>query len=204
MSDKKLSQYELETTRVVVIGGIKSRVRKIPPSLSAIKGLGLRTKRVIVSHMPIEPPELQKKYAMKRAEILREMALMTAVDRERFIDKGVIDFVTDKGDRKKYDIFCSRCSEKVAYVWASNDKLDDWVDLHYICWYNKESWRGALSINVSPIDGKIGIECACGEDTRDFRTANYIPPIRKALLVEYSMKHRHFGDSNSKFAAIAA
>jgi len=204
MSDKKLSQFELETTREVIIGGQKFRVRKIVPSSAAIKGLGARTKRVIVSHMPIEPRDLQKKFAMKRADILREMALMSAADREMFIDKGVIDFVTDKGDRKKYDIFCSRCSEKVAYVWAANDKLDEWVDLHYICWYNKESWRGALSINVSPIDGRIGIECACGEDTRDFRTAKHIPPIRRTLMIEYSLKHRQFGSPESKFAAIAA
>jgi len=191
MSDKKLSQFELETTREVIIGGQKFRVRKIVPSSAAIKGLGARTKRVIVSHMPIEPRDLQKKFAMKRADILREMALMSAADREMFIDKGVIDFVTDKG-------------EKVAYVWAANDKLDEWVDLHYICWYNKESWRGALSINVSPIDGRIGIECACGEDTRDFRTAKHIPPIRRTLMIEYSLKHRQFGSPESKFAAIAA
>ena len=204
MADKKLTQKEKETTREVIIGGQKFRVRKISPSKEALKGLGLRTKRIIISHMPVEPIELQKKFAKQRAEILREMALMNFGDRERFIEKGPIDFVTDKGKRKKYDITCTRCGEKVAYVWAKNDKLDDWCDLHYICGYNKDSWFGAMAINVSPIDGKLGIECACGEDTRDYRANKTMAPIQKNLMIEYVMKHRDFATPDSKFIAIAA
>jgi hypothetical protein len=203
MSNKKLSQYEKDTTREVTIGGVKSRVRKLPPSKEALKGLGLRTHRDIVGHMAINPPDIARKFAMQKAEIMREMTLMSAVDRERFIDKGPIDFVVDKDGRQKYELYCSGCGEKVAYVWARNEKLDDWCDLHYLCSYNKESWKGALAINVSPIDGKIGIECACGEDTRDHRANKTLPPIAKRLMIEYSMKHRDFGDSNSRFAAIA-
>ncbi len=203
MSKQKLSQYEKDTTREVSLGGVKVRVRKIPPSKEALKGLGMRSQRSIIAHIAINPPEIARKIAVQKAEILREMALMSHVERERFIDKGPIDFVPDKGDRVKYDVFCSGCGEKVAYVWARNEKLDDWCDLHYICSYDKESWRGAMAINVSPIDGKIGIECACGEDTRDFRTSKHLPPIQKRLMIEYSMKHRHFGDSDSRFAAIA-
>lgn len=200
---RKVSDYEKETTREVIFAGKSFRVRKLPPSKFALKGLGMRTQREIVGHMPVEPLELQKKFALQRAEILREMALMTAIDRERFINKGPIDFVTDKGDRQKYNIFCGNCGEKVAYVWAENDKLDNWVDLHYICRYDKSSWYGARAINVSPIDGKLGIECCCGEDTRDFRTNRTMAPIQKRLMIEYALKHREFGSPESKFAAVA-
>lgn len=204
MSSKKLSQYEKETTREVNIGGIKSRVRKLPPSKEALKGLGMRTHREIVGHIAINPPDIAKKYAFQKAEILREMSLMTAVDRERFIEKGPIDFVVDKDGRQKYELLCSRCGEKVAYLWARNEQLEDWCDLHYLCSYDKDSWKGALAINVSPIDGKLGVECACGEDTRDHRANRTLPPIAKRLMIEYSIKHRDFGNSNSRFAAIAA
>ena len=154
--------------------------------------------------MPVEPLDLQRKFAKQRAEILREMALMSFGDRERFIEKGPIDFVEDKGDRKRYDITCTRCGENVAYVWAIDDQLNEWCDLHYICGYNKDSWFGAMAINVSPIDGKLGIECACGEDTRDFRTNRTMPPIQKKLMIDYVLKHRDFATPDSKFIAVAS
>lgn len=202
MAEQKLTQREKETTREVIIGGVKSRVRKMQPSKEAIKSLGLRTRREIISHMPVNPPEIESQIRMLKANILREMARMTHRQRMDFAEIP-IDFVKDKGDRQKYDIWCSRCGDKVATVWADNEKLDNWCDLHYICWYDKDSWRGALTVNVSPIDKKIGFECACGEDTRDFRANRALPPVQKQLMIEYSLKHREFGKSTSKFAAIA-
>lgn len=199
----KLTPYELETTRqVTLIGGKKVRVRKVEPSAEAIRGLGLRTKRIIIGHMAINPPEIEKGIRMLKARILREMAMMTPIERARFTEKP-IDFVADKENRKKYDIICTRCGEKVAYVWADNDKLENWCDLHYLCWYDKTTWYGARAINVSPIDGRLGIECSCGEDTRDFRAARGIPPVQRELLVNYILKHRDFGVPTSKYVAIA-
>ncbi len=199
---KKLSAYEKETTRpVTLLDGTKIRVRKIEPSGEAIKGMGLRTKQEIVGHMAINPPEIENEIRMIKARILREMTMMRPSERMLFCETP-IDFVPDKENRKKYWIICSRCEDKVAYVWADNEKLDNWCDLHYVCWFNKESWHGAAAINVSPIDGKLGIECACGEDTRDFRAARGIPPIQKELLIDYTLKHRDFGVPTSKFLAI--
>lgn len=205
MATQKLSQHDLETTRLVVIGGVKTRVRKVTPSKEAIKSLGeYRKQRTIIGHMAINRPEVEKPFRKLKADILREMALMHPAVRNDFIAKGVIDFVKDKGDRKRYDIFCSRCGEKVAYCWAADEKLHEWVDLHYITSFDRESWKGAMAINVSPIDGKLGIECACGEDTRDFRAARSMPPIQKQLMTEYSMKHRDFGVPSSRFLAMQA
>lgn len=121
---------------------------------------------------------------------------------EQFIAKGPIDFLEDKGDRKKYHILCATCGDKVAYVWAKDQKLTDWADLHYICWYDRESWRGAMAINVSPVDGALGIECACGEDTREFRVNKTLAPIQRNLMSEYSLKHRDFATPDSRFVAV--
>lgn len=198
----KLTQYEKETTReVTLLGGEKIRVRKIEPSAEAIRGLGLRKKRTIIGHLAINPPEIEQRIRLMKANILREMALMTPSDRALYTDTP-IDFVPDKENRKKYWITCGRCGDNVAYVWADNEKLDNWCDLHYVCWYDKKSWRGAMAINVSPVDGKLGIECACGEDTRDFRAARHIPPIQKQLLMDYTLKHRDFGGPDSTFVAV--
>lgn len=197
-----LSQHEKERTREVKTIGETKHVRKIPPSKEAINSLGPRTKREVTGHMAINPPEIEKQIRMQKATILREMAMMSAIEREEFIAKGPIDFVKDKGNRKRYDITCTNCQDQVAYVWADNEQLDNWCDLHYLCWYNKTSWRGAMAINVSPIDGKIGIECACGEDTRDFRTNRNMPPIQKKLMIEYSQKHRDFATKDSRFIAL--
>lgn len=201
MATNPITDYQKETTRVVKTLTGSIRVRKITPSGEALKGLGLRTKREIVGHLAINPPEIERGIKLLKAKILREMAGMSAQERYEFAETP-IDFVKDKGNRTKYWILCARCNDKVAYVWADNEKLDNWCDLHYLCWYNKTSWRGAMAINVSPVDGKLGIECACGEDTRDFRTSRTMAPIQKSLMIDYTMKHRDFGVPTSKFIAI--
>lgn len=191
-------------TREVIIGGKKSRVRRVTPSEEAIKGLGeYQTRNDIIGHIAINPPEIENKIRMQKTSILREMAMMGASQRREFIDKGPIDF-WDHANKKKYYIICRRCSEKTAYVWADNEALEGWCDLHYLCSYDKVAWYGAMAINVSPIDGKIGIECTCGEDTRDFRVNKTMPPIQKELMISYSQKHRGFGKNTSAYAAIQA
>lgn len=176
-------------------------VRKITPSKEAIKALGLRTKRNIVGHMALNPQEIDMQTRMLRVRILREMAAMSELDRMKFCEVP-IDFVKDKGNRKKFFVICTTCHDRVAYVWADNEKLENWCDLHYLCWYDRESSHGAMAVNVSPVDGELGFECACGEDTRDFRVNKTMPPIQKRLMIEYAMKHRGFGTKDSKFIAI--
>ena len=83
-------------------------------------------------------------------------------------------------NKNKYNIYCNKCNEHVADVAADNEHLDDWCDLHYISTSyidgdGSSKWKGALAINISPIDGKIGIECCCGNDTRDFRANSTLP-----------------------------
>lgn len=107
-------------------------------------------------------------------------------------------------DLKKYSIYCSNCEAKVAEVYAKDKSMSDWADLHYYveCKKNKiktYTWRGAMAINISPIDEKLGIECTCGNDTRDFRANTTMPSALVQPVIEENMKGREFGKEDSKF-----
>lgn len=199
--EKGIQKEESIVRKIKLMDGKEIEVRKIKPSKEAIKQLGFRTRMELVGHIAVNPLHIERQIALEKAEIIRSMAMMNTNERIDFIDKGPVDFVKDKQGLKKYTIRCSTCGEKVAYCWAKNDKLEGWCDLHYICWYDKETWYGAMAVNVSPIDNRIGFECACGEDTRDYRANRTLPPIQKRLMTEYSQKHRDFGSPNSKFIA---
>lgn len=201
---KTFNQLESERTRTVKrLDGSTVQVRKASVSGEAIKALGqYRHKREIIGFIAINPPDIERSIARYKAEIMRSMAMMSPGERADFMAKGPIDFVKDKGNRNKYFITCVRCGEKIAYVWAKNDKLQDWCDLHYLSWHDKSSWYGCFEVSISKVDGHIGFECACGEDTREFRTNNSMPPIQKQLMVEYSLEHREFGTKKSAFVAV--
>lgn len=99
----------------------------------------------------------------------------------------------------QYEIICNNCNNVVANCWSSDGSLSDYFDLHYVCENNGKNWRGAMSLNISPIDGKLGIECACGQDTRDFRANNTLPLKEKNQRIIEGLKGREFGKGNSKF-----
>lgn len=182
---------------------IEPQIRIVLPSEEMRSKLTKHTKKqVVISKFPINPPKIEALIQRKKVRIMREVALMNAAERADFVAEAPLDFVDDKGNRKKFSINCTRCGEKVAYCFANNEALEDWVDLHYICWYDKKSWHGAMAVNISRIDGSLGFECACGEDTRDFRGNRTMPPIQKQLMVEYGMAHREFGKPTSKFIAV--
>lgn len=116
-----------------------------------------------------------------------------------------------KGDKKtRYEIKCNSCKSIVAECAADNDKLENWCDLHYIATSYIEKgkgevrskWKGALAVNVSPIDGKIGIECCCGVDTRDFRANSTLEGKELKRRIEDSLVGRLFEEEDSKFKAI--
>lgn len=180
-----------------------TRLRVIEPSEEAKNKLGKYTKtHTIISKFAINPNSIERLIARKKAEIFQRIALMGKDEKKDFMAGEPIDFVEDKGKRKRFNINCVRCGEKVAYCWAFNEALEGWCDLHYICWYDRKSWHGAMALNVSPLDESLGFECACGEDTRDFRGNKNMPPIQKRLMIEYTMTHKEFGKKTSKFLAI--
>lgn len=102
----------------------------------------------------------------------------------------------------KYKIVCSNCGDTVAFIHATDSKLTDWCNLHYTCESDGVNWHGALAVNLSPIDSCLGFECACGQDTRDFRANNTLPPHVVRDINTRNLIGREFGKKDSKFKAI--
>lgn len=111
----------------------------------------------------------------------------------------------DKTGLKLFTITCDNCGATIAKCWAKDATLAEFCDLHYISEHNGETWRGCMTINISPLDKKLGFECTCGADTRDFRTrkSNLHGEALNRKIVE-TQKGRDFGLNDSKFKAVIA
>lgn len=191
------------TMTIKRLDGSEVEIRRVKPSKEALQDLGLRSHIDIIGHLGINPLHIERQVRIRKAELIRSMAAMTREEQREFIGKGVIDFA-DHDDLKRFDILCTNCGQKVAYCYAKNDKLDGWCDLHYLCSYDPITWYGCMAVNVSKIDNHLGFECACGEDTREYRDNQTLPPIQRQLMAEYSLKHREFGTPDSKFITLEA
>lgn len=191
--------------RFVTHGDRQVEVEVKTPSKEAVNALGMRTRRKIFGDIAINPPWIERNIAVTKAKLMRELAHMHPKERMRYLREHTpIDFVEDKQAKgyHQYNITCVNCGDQVAVVWAKDDTLKDWCDLHYMCEHDKNTWRGAMAVNVSPIDGLVGFECACGEDTRDFRANKELPRVMKQLMIEYSNTHRGFGHAKAGFVAM--
>lgn len=118
----------------------------------------------------------------------------------------------------KYEIRCRECGDLIAYVNAENEQLDGWCNLHYVSEaklgfeyqnFNVNGklkkkkivigeWHGCIGLQLSSIDDKLGFECACGNDTRDFRIKNNLTGYQLKDKLNNNMIDRDF-TSNSKF-----
>lgn len=198
----KADNQEKTFKRTTTINGKKVELRVVTPSGEAIKALGMRSKRTIISPIAVNPISKEKHFAMEKAALLRSLARMSPVVRNVYLKQHApFDFVKDKRGYKQYSVICARCGDQVATVWATDGTLKDWCDLHYICWHDENTWYGAMEVQISLIDEQLGFECACGEDTRDFRTAKSMSPVLRDLAANYSMKHREFNKPTSAFVA---
>lgn len=207
--DQKLQDQDLGDTtrrRITAMDGSETIVRGIKPSAEAIKALGkFNDRHEIIGLIAINPTAIEREILQVKTNLLRSIALLTQKQLEQMKALGPIDFVKNKQEKgyKKYELYCNQCGENIGYLWARDETLTDWCDLHYRCWYDKNYWNGAMSVNISPVDEQLGFECACGEDTRDYRANKTLPPIQKRLMTEYSLRHREFAKPTSKFSAIA-
>ena len=115
---------------------------------------------------------------------------------------GHLECPRSKKGYNRYEIQCVNCGSILGYVWADSPNLNDWFDFHYYQYTDGEYWYGAITPNISPIDGSLGIECSCGIDTRDFR-ANMTLPFRAVDRIEKkNAVGREFGTKDSKFVAV--
>lgn len=185
--------------RFVVEGDRQVEVRIMPPSKEAIKSLGMRSNRYILSPISINPLYIEKKIAIDKAKIMRSIAIMNSLQRQEYLKKNTpIDFWPHKG-YFKYKITCGKCGDEIAIVWSKDSTIKDWCDLHYLTKFDSRSWYGCVAVNVSPIDDQLGFNCACGEDTRDYRANKSLPPIMKGLMMDYVKERRGFGHSKAAF-----
>lgn len=112
---------------------------------------------------------------------------------------GKIDCTRDKTGMTMQELVCADCGEVQGYVWAKDASLSDWCDFHYAQWTDGQRWRGCLTPNVSPIDGKLCLECCCGADTRDFRANNKLSKRALDFIEEKNKIGRLFDELDSKF-----
>ena len=156
-------------------------------------------KQTIISFLPYDRPgciciPLVKAEKARLSQMLPKQRLEEQNKKRRV----VCPRITEAGF-KKYKIICRRCKEVVGFVHSKDKKLSDWCNFHYVSRTDGKRWYGCFSPNISPIDGSLGIECACGNDTRDFRANTNLGPKEKERKIKETMKGREFGKRNSKF-----
>lgn len=156
--------------------------------------------KFIYSFYPIDKYDCQ----CQRSIMETSMKLSTMSPNQVIAYKNLVGAVhcpKQKDGYHFYKLFCNNCHEQVADCFSKDDTLTDYFDLHYICRHDGKFWQGALAINISPVDGMIGIECCCGNDTRDFRLNNSLSEADKLLKIAENMKGREWGKLSSKFLA---
>jgi len=132
----------------------------------------------------------------------RKLTGMPVNKRKALMDKmGTLKSPLIKKDMKKYNIFCKKCGAYQGYVYATNKKLTNWCNFHYFQYTDGLNWFGCYTPHVSPITGKLCLECCCGNDTRDFSANNNLPSKVSNLIEKSNKIGRDFGKSNSKFIA---
>lgn len=157
----------------------------IKPSNDAIKELGKEKKREFFGKVSICPPEhVTKDWYTKRREFI-EVTLRN--DRT-----SVLEPICDISKLSKYEVVCQNCKEVMGTVYASDKKLTEWCSFRYKCWHDKKSWHGCRTPNVSPMTGRLRVECCCGQDTREFFGKETELEVRNAI-------GRSWGKRNSKF-----
>lgn len=164
----------------------------------------------IISYFPYDKHDC--KCQVRIMGLKNQFSIMTSKDIEEYKKKG--NFHCDRGlGYKEYKIYCNSCDSLVGIVRAKDNTLTDFYDLHYVCesrvvkvevgkigkkkiYEDKAEWFGALAINLSPIDGKIGFECSCGSDTRDFRANTTMKEKEKRDRIRVIEGKREFHKKN--------
>jgi len=143
-------------------------------------------KQIIISLVPVDRANCE---CQEKIVEMKKNLKVTKYECPRAKEKGM----------KKYLITCGECGSKIAYVHAKDRKLSDWCNLHYITENTGSEWKGCMAVNISPIDEKLGFECTCGQDTRDFRANTTLPSKMAMSIAEENLIGKEFGKRNSKF-----
>ena len=153
-------------------------MRKVSVSKEAKRQLTQegKLKKKIVSWFPVDLPDCECQ------PILVEM-------RKNPTMMGYLTCPKDKTGYKQYEVKC-KCGNDIAVLWAKDETLTEWCDLHYLCEHNKKTWKGCMAVNISPIDLTLGFECTCGNDTRDFSANTTLSPKDKENKIKENKKNK--------------
>lgn len=134
------------------------------------------------------------------SEWTKRLAMATEKERLKLIEENSpIMCPRDKSKMQQFVIFCQKCGDAQGYVYATDDKLSDWCDFHYLQWTEKGEWRGCFTPHLSPITEELCFECCCGNDTRDFRANSKLPYSLAMTMEERNSVGRRFGHKDSSY-----
>lgn len=183
-----------------------------------------KKERVLVAKFPTDKPDCECQPVLKKLRV--DLSRMSTKKAEAKMAELGDRFTCPRSKEGaiQYQIICNNCGEVVAECYSTDAKLKDYFDLHYISrselveevseveYVDKKGktkikkekqtvgyWQGCMVLNISPNDLAIGVECACGADSRDFRGNLTMPAKRVASLVNKTMRGRNFGLQNSQY-----
>lgn len=161
----------------------------------------LKVKKLeVYSFFPVDPFDCDCK---DEIEIFKkQLGEMTESQRKAKIESmGHFTCPKSKAGMERYEIRCNNCNQVQGYLWATDSSLKVWSDFHYVNWTDGNEWFGCLTPNISPITGELGIECACGYDTRDFRANMTLSPMEAVKMEDKNKEGRGFKGPDKKFTA---
>lgn len=130
----------------------------------------------------------------------KKLASASTKERRSLLEnKKFLECPKNKFGLSRYEIRCKKCNQVLGYCWASDSTLKDFCDFHYVQWTNGTQWYGCFTLQISPITQQLCFECACGEDTRDFRANMTLSSKLSEAHEKVNAVGREFGNKNSKF-----
>ena len=122
--------------------------------------LGSQEKRFIYSRFTLDKYNCECKE--KEKSLLNQSSFLDEKKRQAFLEANTPIECKNIKNKYIYELSCPECKEIVAVTHAKNKGLDEYANLHYICWHNKINWYGTYGVNINPYNGGVTIECCCG------------------------------------------
>ena len=119
-----------------------------------------KEKRFIYSKFTLDKYNCECKEREK--SLLNQCSFLNNKQKQIFLDENTPIICKNIKNKKEYEIKCPKCKEIIAITHAKNKELNDYANLHYICWHNKISWYGTYGVNINPYNKEVTFECCCG------------------------------------------
>lgn len=120
--------------------------------IKQIKSQGKKEHRIF-SFYPVDKGDCECRKEVRKFNI--QLAGLSHEQRAALVDKmGHITCSRDKSGMQKYQILCNRCGEIQGEVYATDEKLTDWCDLHYISSCRLEEKTEVFTDKVEVLDKK--------------------------------------------------